>query len=75
MASCAWRTLHIEIEREEDGRFTAEVMELPGVIVTEATRDEAITAVKALAFRVIADCIQDGEPVPEGLSAIFQVGA
>ena len=67
--------LTIEIDHEEDGRWTAEVMELPGVIVVEATREAAIASAKALALRVIADCIEHGEPVPDGIGAVFEVAA
>ena len=60
----------IEIEREEDGRWIAEVPDLPGVLVYSATRDGAISKVKALALRIIADRIENGEEVPE-LSNLF----
>ena len=48
----------IEFEREEDGRWIAEISELPGVMAYGATRDEAEAAVEALALRVIADRIE-----------------
>jgi predicted RNase H-like HicB family nuclease len=41
--------MHIEIEQEEDRRWLTEVPELPGVVVYEATREEAVARVKALA--------------------------
>ena len=56
--------LHIETEREEDGRWIAEVTTLPGVLVYGATEDEARLRVKALALRVIADRIENDEPLP-----------
>jgi predicted RNase H-like HicB family nuclease len=48
----------IEIEREEDGRWIAEVPELPGVMVYGQTQDEAVARVEALALRVLADQIE-----------------
>ncbi len=47
--------MKIEIEREENGRWIAEVPDLPGVMVYGESRDEAIAKVEALALRVIAD--------------------
>jgi predicted RNase H-like HicB family nuclease len=51
----------IEIEAEDDGRWIAEVLELPGVMVYGQTPAEAISRVKALALRVIADRVEDSE--------------
>jgi len=51
----------IELDREADGRWIAEVPELAGVLAYGATETEAILAVKALALRVIADRIEHGE--------------
>jgi predicted RNase H-like HicB family nuclease len=45
----------VEIEREEDGRWLAEIPELSGVLVYGQTRPEAISRVQALALRVLAD--------------------
>lgn len=53
--------LTIETEREDDGRWIAELIELPGVLAYGQSRDDAIAAVQALAFRVIADRIEHGE--------------
>ena len=47
--------LTIETEREEDGRWIAEVPELPGVMVYGSTREEAVMQVEALALRVLAE--------------------
>jgi predicted RNase H-like HicB family nuclease len=63
--------LTIEIDREEDGRWIGEVLELPGVLAYAATRDEAETKVTALALRVIADRIEHHEPVPFKPSDFF----
>ena len=48
------KQLTIETEREVDGRWIAEVPELPGVMVHGSTRDEAIVHVEELALRVLA---------------------
>lgn len=55
--------LTIEVEREDDGRWIAEVPELPGVMVYGETRDEAIRRVQVLALRVLADRLEHGESV------------
>ncbi|MEM8557308.1 MAG: type II toxin-antitoxin system HicB family antitoxin [Bacteroidota bacterium] len=55
----------IEIEREDDGRWLAEVMELPGVMTYGETREQATAQAKALALRVIADRLDHGEDVPD----------
>ncbi|HEY5609948.1 MAG TPA: type II toxin-antitoxin system HicB family antitoxin [Thermoanaerobaculia bacterium] len=55
----------VEIDREGDGRWIAEIRELPGVVAYGATRDEAILAAQALAFRVLADRIEHGEEIPQ----------
>ena len=47
--------MKIEIEREDDGRWIAEMPDLPGVMAYGGTRDEAIVNVKTLAARVLAD--------------------
>jgi predicted RNase H-like HicB family nuclease len=53
--------LKIEIEREDDGRWIAEVPALPGVLTYGTTEDEARTKAKALALRVIANRLENGE--------------
>ncbi len=63
--------LRIEIEREEDGRWIGEEPALPGVIAYGASASEARSKVQALAFRVIADRIEHGEPVPPEAREIF----
>ena len=64
--------LRIEMEQEDDGRWIAEVPDLPGVIVYGATREEAVAKVKALALRVVAERIEYGEPVVD-LEPIFPI--
>jgi len=67
--------LEIEIEREDDGRWLADIPELPGVMAYGTTRAEAIDKVKVLALRVIADEIEHGERSPEVADAIFATAA
>jgi predicted RNase H-like HicB family nuclease len=62
--------LKIEVEQETDGRFIAEIPELPGVMAYGQTRKEAIEKVEALALRTLADRVEQGEPIPE-LPQIF----
>jgi predicted RNase H-like HicB family nuclease len=51
----------VEIEQETDGRWLAEVVEIPGVMKYGATREQAIAQAEALALRVIAERIEHGE--------------
>ena len=53
--------LTIDLDREEDGRWIAEALELPGVMCYGHTRDEAIGNAERLAIEVIADRIAHGE--------------
>jgi predicted RNase H-like HicB family nuclease len=53
--------LTIELEQEMDGRWIAEVPELPGVLVYSDTQEKAAQLARALAFRVLADRIESGE--------------
>lgn len=58
----------IEYEREDDGRWLAEVPELPGALAYGATADEAMARVEALALRVLADRLEHGETGPQSIS-------
>jgi len=53
----------IVFDREEDGRWIAEIEALPGVLAYGATRNEAQSKVEALALRVIADRIESEHSV------------
>ncbi|MCG3197527.1 MAG: type II toxin-antitoxin system HicB family antitoxin [Candidatus Omnitrophica bacterium] len=64
--------VRIETEQENDGRWIAEIPDLPGVLAYGTTRDEAIARVEALALRVIADRLDYGEAIPE-LNGLFAV--
>jgi predicted RNase H-like HicB family nuclease len=61
----------IEYEREEDGRWIAEVLELPGVLVYGQTLEEALAKVQALALRVLADRLEHGESAPSLMNIAF----
>lgn len=58
--------LKIEVERETDGRWIAEVLELPGCLAYGKTQADALAKAKVLALRVLADRLEHGEPVPAG---------
>ena len=66
--------MRIEIEREEDGRWIAEIPEIPGVMVYGDTREKAIAKAEALALRVMADRLEHDEEIPE-LREVFAVSA
>jgi predicted RNase H-like HicB family nuclease len=60
--------LTIETEQEEDGRWIAEIPQLPGVLAYGATQDEAMAKAEALALRVLAEQLDNGEAKPVGFS-------
>ena len=66
--------LSVEIEREEDGRWIAEVPQLPGVLAYGQSREEAIARAQALALRIIAERLERGEATP-GIETVFSVAA
>jgi predicted RNase H-like HicB family nuclease len=59
--------LTVNLDREDDNRWIAEVPELPGVLAYGETQDDAIAKAKALSLRVLADRLEHGEPVPLAL--------
>jgi len=61
----------IELEREADGRWIAEVVELPGVLAYGATQNDVISRVQALALRVVADRLENDEAGSEFLNITF----
>jgi len=63
--------LGIEIEREEDGRWIAEVPSLPGVLAYGASETEARARVQALALRVLADRLEHEEADPDLMTISF----
>jgi predicted RNase H-like HicB family nuclease len=63
----------LECELEEDGRWLAEVPQLPGVLAYGASADEAMAKAEVLALRVLADRLEHGESRPHSIS--FNVAA
>ena len=66
--------LTVETDREEDGRWIAEVPDLAGVLAYGQTRDEAIARAQALALRVLADRLEHAEAGPDLVSVTFRAG-
>ena len=65
-------TFTIETEQESDGRWIAEVMEIPGALVYGTTTQDAVAKVQALALRILADRIEHGEISPELVDLSFR---
>lgn len=61
----------VEVEQETDGRWIAEVIELPGTMTYGRTREEAMAKVQALALRIVADRLEHAEAAPELVSVVF----
>jgi predicted RNase H-like HicB family nuclease len=62
--------MKVEIEREDDGRWIAEIPAIPGVMAYGDNRNEAVSKAEALALRVMADRLEYGEEIPE-LKEVF----
>lgn len=62
---------HIEIEQEADGRWIAEIAAIPGVLAYGPTPEAARQKAEALALRVLAERIDNGEPLPDEAAPIF----
>lgn len=67
-------TFTVEYEQEEDGRWLAEVVEIPGALSYGTTAKEAIGRAQALALRVLADRLEHGEIPPDELAIKFAAG-
>ena len=65
-------TFLVELEQETDGRWIAEVLELPGVLSYGSSPEEALAGVQALALRVVADRLEHGEAGPDLLTISFK---
>ena len=63
----------VEFDREEDGRWIAEIPKLPGVIAYGITKPEALRRVYAIALRTLADTIEQGN-TPAPVSRLFGYG-
>ena len=73
METVAADSIPIVVGREEDGRWWADIESMPGVMAYGANRELAIAAVRALALRVAADCIDHGEDVPAPFAKVFSI--
>ena len=67
-------TFTVETEQEADGRWIAEIPQIPGAMSYGSTRNEAIARVEALGLRVLAERIEQGEISPE-IQQVFTVAA
>jgi predicted RNase H-like HicB family nuclease len=61
----------VETEQEDDGRWIAEILEIPGTMRYGSTRKEALANAEALALRVIAERIENGEHIVEPIEITF----
>jgi predicted RNase H-like HicB family nuclease len=73
METVTVESIPILLGQEDDGRWWADIESMPGVMAYGATREFAIAAVRALALRVAADCIDHGEEVPEPFAKVFSI--
>ncbi|CAN5600155.1 hypothetical protein BH18VER2_BH18VER2_09920 [soil metagenome] len=67
-------TFTVETEQESDGRWIAEIPQIPGAMAYGATRNEAVARVQALGLRVLAERIEQGETSPE-IQQVFTIAA
>ena len=67
--------LTIEVEREEDGRWLAEVPELPGVLAYGSSASDAMGKAEVLALRVLAERIEHGEATPLSIHVVLPTAA
>ena len=67
--------LTLECEQEVDGRWLAEVSELPGVLAYGSSAEEAMTKAEALAFRVLAERLEHGESRPLAVNFTIPIAA
>jgi predicted RNase H-like HicB family nuclease len=58
----------IECDQEDDGRWLAEVLELPGVLAYGTIRDQAVLRAETLALRVIAERLDQSEAKPTSIN-------
>lgn len=73
MEAAQIESIPITLGREADGRWWADIESMPGVMAYGDSREAAVDAVRALALRVAADCIEHGEDVPASLAKLFSV--
>ena len=73
METITVESIPIIVGLEEDRRWWADIEPMPGVMAYGATGESAIAAVRALALRVAADCIDHREEIPEPFNRVFSV--
>ena len=73
METITVESIPITVGREEDGRWWADVELMPGVMAYGETRESAISAVRALALRAAADCLEHGEEIPGPFTKVFSL--
>ena len=73
MENAGIESIPILVGQEADGRWWADIELMPGVMAYGETREAAIDAVRTLALRVAADCLEHGEDVPEPLARVFSL--
>lgn len=73
METITVESIPILVGSETDGRWWADIESMPGVMAYGETRELAIAAVRALALRVAADCIEHGEDIPVSFTKVFSV--
>ena len=66
---------HLECEREDDGRWLAEVVQLPGVLAYGASANEAMAKAQVLALRVLAEQLEHAEAVPSAINISLPAAA
>ena len=62
----------IETEKEVDGRWIADVIEIPGAMAYGSTQEQAVAMAQAIALRVLAERLEHGETSPEFVNVSFQ---
>lgn len=65
----------LDVEREDDGRWLAEVVQLPGALAYGASADEAMAKAEALALRALAERLEHGETGPASISIVVPATA
>ena len=65
----------LECEREDDGRWLAEIAAIPGVLAYGASADEAMARAEVLALRVLAEQLEHGEAKPSNISISLPAAA
>jgi len=63
----------VEIDREVDGRWIADVIDVPGAMAYGSTRDEAVKHAVAIAFRALADRLEAGEASPQEFRHLLEL--